>query len=297
MRRVGFVGIGRMGWPMAANLAARGFDLALADMDAPRVQRFAAEQGGRAAADAADAARGAEALVTILPTSREVALVAEAVAGALPAGALLVDMTSGNPARTREIAARLAAHGIRMVDCPVSGGVARAKTGDLAIMAGGAAADLDAAEPLLRAMGSSIHRCGGIGAGQAMKALNNLVSAGGLLIAVEALLIGRKFGLDTDAMVEVLNASTGMNNATQKKLRQFVLSRRFDSGFGIGLMAKDLTIALDVGREGGVPTPFAALCREMWAAGAAQLGGGEDHTAIAKLCEALAGEVLTGGNG
>jgi 3-hydroxyisobutyrate dehydrogenase len=88
-----------------------------------------------------------------------------------------------------------------------------------------------------------------------------------------------------------------MNNATQKKLRQYVLSRRFDSGFHIGLMAKDLTIALDVGREGDVPAPFAALCRELWAAGAAQLGAGEDHTAIAKLCEALAGEVLTGGNG
>jgi 3-hydroxyisobutyrate dehydrogenase len=297
MARLGFVGIGNMGWPMAANLVRAGHTLAVSDLSAERAARFAAEHGARAAADAADAAEGAEVLVAILPTSREVAAVADDVAGVLPAGALFIDMTSGNPARTREIAARLAGRGIRMVDCPVSGGVPRARTGELAIRAGGTAADLDAAEPILRAMGKSIHRCGDIGAGQAMKALNNLVSAGGLLIAVEALLIGQKFGLEPGLMVDVLNASTGMNNATQKKLRQYVLSRRFDSGFHIGLMAKDLTIALDVGREGGVPAPFAALCRELWAAGAAQLGAGEDHTAIAKLCEALAGEVLTGGNG
>jgi 3-hydroxyisobutyrate dehydrogenase len=297
MARLGFVGIGNMGWPMAANLVRAGHEVAVSDLSAERVTSFAGEHNARGASDPADAARGAETLVTILPTSREVASVAEAVEAVLPPGALFVDMTSGNPARTREIAARLARRGIRMVDCPVSGGVPRAKTGELAIMAGGADADLDAAEPILRAMGSSIHRCGGVGAGQAMKALNNLVSAGGLLIAVEALLIGQKFGLEPGLMVDVLNASTGMNNATQKKLRQYVLSRRFDSGFHIGLMAKDLTIALDVGREGGVPAPFSALCRELWAAGAAQLGGGEDHTAIAKLCEALAGEVLTGGNG
>jgi 3-hydroxyisobutyrate dehydrogenase len=296
MARLGFVGIGNMGWPMAANLVRAGHEVAVSDLSAERAARFAAEVGGRAAAGPADAAAGAEALITILPTSREVAEVAEAAIGALPTGALFVDMTSGNPSRTREIAERLAAGGVRMVDCPVSGGVPRAKTGELAIMAGGAEADLDAAEPLLRAMGTSIHRCGPIGAGQAMKALNNLVSAGGFLIGIEALLIGQKFGLDPALMVDVLNASTGMNNSTQKKFRQFVLSRRFDSGFGLGLMAKDLSIALEVGKEGGVPTPFAALCRELWAAAAAQLGSGEDHTAVAKLSERLADQVLAGGN-
>lgn len=297
MARLGFVGLGNMGWPMAANLVRAGHEVAVHDLAPGRAARFAEEIGGRAAASAAEAAAGAEALITILPTSREVAEVAEAAAAALAAGALFIDMTSGNPARTREIAARLAARGVRLVDCPVSGGVPRAKTAELAIMAGGAAADLDAAEPILRAMGSSIHRCGPVGAGQAMKALNNLCSAGGFLIAIEALLIGRRFGLDPGVMVDVLNASTGMNNATQKKLRQYVLSRRFDSGFHLGLMAKDLTIALEVGREGGVATPFAALCRELWAAAAAELGHGADHTAMARLCERLAGEVLSEGQG
>lgn len=297
MARIAFAGIGNMGWPMAANLIKAGHDVVVSDLSAERVSRFVSEVGGSGAASAAEAASGAEALVTILPTSREVAVVAGQVADFLPNGALFIDMTSGNPTRTREIAEMLAPRGIRMVDCPVSGGVPRARTGELAIMAGGSDADLDAAEPILRAMGTSIHRCGAIGAGQAMKALNNLVSAGGFLIGIEALLIGQKFGLEPGLMVDVLNASTGMNNSTQKKFRQFVLSRRFDSGFGLDLMVKDLSIALEVGKEAGVPTPLSALTREMWAAAAKSLGAGEDHTAVAKLSENLSGQTLTGGNG
>lgn len=296
MARIAFAGIGNMGWPMAANLIKAGHDVVVSDLSAERVARFVSEVGGHGAASAAEAASGADALVTILPTSREVAVVAGQVADFLPNGALFIDMTSGNPTRTREIAESLAPRGIRMVDCPVSGGVPRAKTGELAIMAGGSDTDLDAAEPILRAMGTSIHRCGAIGAGQAMKALNNLVSAGGFLIGIEALLIGQKFGLEPGLMVDVLNASTGMNNSTQKKFRQFVLSRRFDSGFGLDLMVKDLSIALEVGKEAGVPTPLSALTREMWAAAAKSLGAGEDHTAVAKLSENLSGQVLTGGN-
>lgn len=295
IRRIGFIGVGNMGWPMAANLLKAGFDVAVCDAAPGRAAQFAKEIGGHAAADPAEAAQGADAVITILPTSKQVAEVAEQMQGALSAGALLIDMTSGQPGKTREIAAMLAPGGVAMVDCPVSGGVPRAKTGELAIMAGGEAADLDRAEPVLRAMGTSIHRCGGIGAGQAMKALNNLVSAGGFLIGIEALLIGQRFGLDPALMVDVLNASTGMNNSTQKKFKQFVLSRRFDSGFSLDLMVKDLSIALEVARETATPTPFAALCRELSASCQALLGPGQDHTALAQLSERLAGEIL-GGN-
>jgi 3-hydroxyisobutyrate dehydrogenase len=122
-----------------------------------------------------------------------------------------------------------------------------------------------------------------------MKALNNLVSAGGFLIGVEALLIGSKFGIDPDTMVDILNVSTGTNNSTQKKFKPFVLSRKFDSGFALSLMVKDLSIALDVARENGVNTPFASLCRELWASASAILGPQADHTAVALLSEALAG--------
>lgn len=296
IRRIGFVGIGNMGWPMAANLVKAGFDVAVCDVAPGRAAQFAAEVGGRAAASAAEVARDADCVITIVPTSVQVAEAVAAMGDALAPGALLVDMTSGQPGKTKEIAASLAQRGVAMVDCPVSGGVPRARTGELAIMAGGADADLDRAEPVLRAMGTSIHRCGPIGAGQAMKALNNLVSAGGFLIGIEALLIGQKFGLDAQKMVDVLNASTGMNNSTQKKFAQYVLSRRFDAGFTLDLMVKDLSIALEVGRETATPTPFAALCREMWASALAALGPGQDHTAMAKLSEQLAGNTILGGN-
>ncbi len=290
--RVGFVGLGAMGWPMAARLVGAGYGVAVADAAPGRAESFAREVGGAACASAADAARGAGFLVTILPTSRQVETVLTEARPSLARGTLVIEMTSGQPAATRRLAEALAADGIGMVDAPVSGGVPRARDGTLAIMAGGEAAELDRAEPLLRAMGTTIHRVGAVGAGQAMKALNNLVSAGGFLIAVEALLIGQRFGLDPALMVDVLNASTGMNNSTQKKLRQQVLSRAFDAGFGLDLMVKDLSIALEVGRDMGTPTPFAALCREMWASAAAMLGPGQDHTAMARLSEQLAGDEL-----
>lgn len=300
LRRLGFIGIGNMGWPMAANLLKAGFEVAVADARPGRAAQFAREIGGRAAHDAADAARGAEAVITILPTSAEVAEVMAAIKPALTPGALVIEMSSGAPGVTKKLAEELGG-GVALIDCPVSGGVPRARSGELAILAGGAAADLDRAGPVLRAMGTSIHHCGAVGAGQAMKALNNLVSAGGFLIGVEALLIGRKFGLDPALMVDVLNASTGMNNSTQKKFKQFVLSRRFDAGFGLDLMAKDLSIALEVGRASGTATPFAALCREIWASAAAVLGPGQDHTALARFSEQLAGASLgvpeTGGEG
>ena len=287
-----FAGLGAMGWPMAARLVAAGHDLIGLDVQPGRAARFAAEVGGSAAAGPAEAAGRASVVVTMLPSSREVEAVLDAMRPALAPGTLVLEMTSGQPSVTRRLAQALAADGVTLVDAPVSGGVPRAKDGTLAIMAGGDAAALDRAEPVLLAMGTTIHRVGGVGAGQAMKALNNLASAGGFLIGIEALLIGQRFGLDPAAMVDVLNASTGMSNSSQKKFKQFVLSRRFDAGFGLDLMAKDLSIALEIGRDGGVPTPFAALCREMWAAAAAMLGPGQDHTALAKLSERLAGQEL-----
>ncbi len=288
--RIAFIGIGNMGWPMAANLVKAGFDVSVTDAVPGRADTFVQEVGGKAGPRS-----DAEVVITILPTSKHVASVLTEMAPSLAAGTLVIDMTSGLPNVTRDLATTLAEKGVAMVDCPVSGGVPAARTGELAIMAGGEAEALDRADPVLRAMGTTIHRCGPIGAGQAMKALNNLASAGGFLIGIEALLIGQRFGLDPALMVDVLNASTGMSNSTQKKFKQFVLSRQFNSGFGLDLMAKDLSIALEVGRETGTPTPFAALCRELWSSAAVLLGPGQDHTAVARFSEQLAGATL-GGN-
>ena len=290
---VGFIGIGNMGWPMAARLIAAGFLVQVADTRPERAEGFVDQVGGTAADSLRALAETSELVVTMLPTSAAVSAVLDEILPHLRHGALLIDMTSGEPAATRVLAARVSAAGGVMVDAPVSGGVERARTGQLAIMAGGDDADIERARPVLEAIGSSLLRTGGVGTAHAMKALNNLASAGSFLIGVEALLIGQRFGLDPGLMVDVLNASTGMSNSSQKKFRQFVLSRRFDSGFGLDLMVKDLGIALGVARDTGTAAPFAALCRELSAAAAAMLGPGADHTELAKLSERLAGSELS----
>ena len=290
---IGFVGIGNMGWPMAANLVRRGLAVWVYDAVPSRTQNFVQHEGGAAAASLRDLAQRSEVIITMLPNSALVARVLEEgddnLFSGLRPGTVLIEMSSGAPSITKRLAEQVAASGGNLVDAPVSGGVPRARSGELAIMVGGEGAAIDRVLPVLQAMGTSVLRTGQVGSAHAMKALNNLVSAGGFLIGVEALLIGQRFGLDPAVMVDVLNASTGMNNSTQKKFKQFVLSRSFDSGFGLDLMVKDLSIALEVGREGGVATPFAALCRELWASAAAVLGQGADHTAMARFSEMLAG--------
>lgn len=292
MQKVAFIGIGNMGWPMAACLVREGFQVRVFDAVPGRGDAFAREVGGEAAQSAGDIADGVEILVTMLPTSLHVEQALAAAEGSIGSGSLVVEMSSGQPSATRALASRLATRGVSMVDAPVSGGVERARTGSLAILAGGDPEALERARPVLEAMGSSIHRIGDIGAGQAMKALNNLVSAGGFLVGIEALVIGKSFGLDPELMVDALNSSTGMNNSTKNKFRQFVLSGKFDSGFGLDLMVKDLAIALDVGAAGGTGTPFSALCLELARATAALLGPGRDHTEFARLCERLSGVQL-----
>jgi 3-hydroxyisobutyrate dehydrogenase len=289
LRKIAFIGIGNMGWPMAACLVRQGYDVRVFDAVPGRSEAFAREVGGEAGQSPVDIAAGADVVVTMLPTSGHVERALAATEGSIAPGSLVIEMSSGLPSVTRTLAERLAARGVAMIDAPVSGGVERARAGTLAILAGGDPDALERARPVLGAMGSSIHRIGDIGAGQAMKALNNLVSAGGFLIGIEALVIGQSFGLDPAVMVDALNSSTGMNNSTKNKFKQYVLSRSFDSGFGLDLMVKDLAIALDVGAAGGTVTPFSALCLELAKEAAAMLGPGHDHTQFALLSEQLAG--------
>lgn len=293
---IGFIGLGSMGWPMASLIHKAGYPLHVIDASAERTQAFAKEIGGTAAASNRALAQACDIIVTILPTSAIVEAVLNGPDGVLAGmrpGTIVIDMTSGVPTITRALAEQVAKAQGSLVDAPVSGGVPRAKTGELAIMFGGSADLLERVRPVLACMGTSITHTGDVGSAHAMKALNNLVSAGGFLIGVEALLIGKRFGLDPAAMVDVLNSSTGMNNSTQKKFKQFVLSGKYNAGFGLDLMVKDLSIALGIGKDTNTPTPFASLCREMWAASAAMLGPGQDHTAVAKLSEKLAGTSLS----
>jgi len=238
-------------------------------------------------------------VVTMLPTSVIVEQVLTSgddnVFAGMKPGTVVIDMTSGVPSMTQRLAERVAELGGVLIDAPESGGVPRAKTGELAIMVGGDSAAIDKAMPVLSAMGTSVLRTGGVGSGQAMKALNNLVSTGGFLIGIEALLIGQRFGLDPGVMTDVLNAATGMNNSTQKKFRQFVLSRKFNAGFSMGLLAKDLSIALQVARETGTASPLSALVRDFVVSAEAKLGPNADHTEMARLSELLAGSELSTG--
>ena len=293
---IGFIGLGSMGWPMASLLHKAGYPLQVIDASAERAQKFAKEIGGTVASSNRALAQTADIIVTILPTSAIVDAVLngpDGVIAGLRPDTIVVEMSSGVPTITRTLAEQVAAVDAHLVDAPVSGGVPRAKTAELAIMFGGSQALLERVRPVLNTMGNAIQHTGDVGSAHAMKALNNLVSAGGFLIGIEALLIGKRFGLDPDKMVDVLNASTGMNNSTQKKFKQFVLSGKYNSGFGLDLMVKDLSIALGIAKDTGTPAPFSSLCRELSAACAQMLGPGQDHTALAKLSERLAGTELS----
>jgi len=284
-QRIGFVGLGNMGRPMAERLLAAGFALALADRDPARLAAFA----GRAEAPATLAAlgRSAEIVIVMLPDGAAVRQVAlgpgDCIADGLAPGSILLDMSSSSPVGTRALGAELAARGIALVDAPVSGGVKRAEDGSLAIMAGGEAAAIERCRPVFAAMGKQIFLAGSLGCGHAMKALNNYVSAAGLVAASEALAIGRRFGLEPARMVEILNASTGRNNSTENKLAQQVLSGSFASGFALGLMAKDLRTAFELATATDTPVPLAAACVALWSAAEERLPAGADHTEIARI--------------
>ena len=293
--RVFFIGVGAMGAPMAACLLRAGFDVTVFDTSLQRKDNFVAQYGGQAAASINDDVHRFDMVVMILPNSavvEDVLFGAQGIAPALKSGCVVIDMTSGVPAKSIQFNQILSKSGIVFIDVPVSGAVPRAVSGDLTIMVGAQDDEIASVIPLLNAMGT-ITRCGPVGSGDAMKALNNLVSCGGYLIGIEALLIGARFGLEPEKMLEVLNSSTGMNNSTQKKFGQYVLSRKFDSGFPIHMMLKDLNNATDLGHQLGVVTPFAQLCRDLWASASTMLGPEVDHTAIAWMSEAMAGSRIS----
>ncbi len=285
---VGFIGVGTMGQPMARCLDAAGFALVVYDIDRAAADAFANEIGATVAPTPKDAAEAAGVVVTMLPSGadvRAVALGMDGLADGFARGSIVIDMSSSEPSGTEALAADLAGRGIDMIDAPVSGGRAKAVDGTLTLIVGGDDAVIDRCQPVLEAMGDAIFRTGRVGSGHAIKALNNLLNAIGLLAGAEALLIGKRFGLDLDIVIDVINASTGLNHATRNKFKQRVFSRPFDSGFGLDLMVKDLDIALGLARETRTPVPFAAQAREIWAAAGLNLGPGQDHTDLVRWLE------------
>jgi 3-hydroxyisobutyrate dehydrogenase len=286
---VTLIGLGNMGVPIGARLVKAGYSVTGYDRSERARQNFNAA-GGRTAMDLASAAACADVVLLLLPDGKIVRDVVTVVSAhlRLDPRTVIADMSSSDPVGTRELGTELIAAGFEFVDAPVSGGVKRALNGTLAIMAGGAAATIDRLQPLFEALGTAIFRTGALGSGHAMKALNNYVSAAGLIATVEALRIGRSFGLDPSLMTDILNASTGRNNTTEVKLRQFILSQSFDSGFPLRLMAKDVRTADDMAHALGLATPFAELCARIWEAAARELGEAADHTEVIRYMERLA---------
>jgi 3-hydroxyisobutyrate dehydrogenase len=283
IKTIGFIGIGNMGRPMAANLVKGGYDVIVYDLDAKRARETAAGIGATAAATLSEMGKQADAVITMLPTGKEVrACLFEAEGGALannlPKGALVIDMSSSDPVGSRATHADLAKRGLAFVDAPVSGGVPRATDGSLAIMIGGDAAAVEAAKPVLSTMGARLFAVGGPGNGHAMKALNNVVAGTAFIAVSEALLVGQKFGLDPATMVDVMNASSGKSFNTEHVAKQHVVSRQFASGFSLGLFAKDVGIAADLANAIGVDSPLLGTTTSLLREARDQVGSEKDHT-------------------
>lgn len=280
---VGFIGLGMMGTPMTRRLAQAGHALFLHDADGDRAR--ALREALQARELTPETAAGLDVLVTMLPNSAivEDVLLGEGWADALPAGATVIDMSSSEPVRSRALGATLARKGLGYLDAPVSGGVKRAVDGSLAILVGGDAALLARRRPVLEAMGQSILHIGGAGSGHAAKALNNFVSAAGLMATVEALHVAERFGIAPEVMTDVLNASTGRSNTSENKVKPFMLSGSFASGFSLKLMDKDLGIAGALAESVGYPLAFGRHCIATWHAVADEVDAATDHTAMYRL--------------
>jgi len=287
--RFGYVGIGNMGGPMAANLARSGNEVIIGDLNKAAVDAFTAEhETARPANGLAAVGQDADAVFTCLPNGkivREAILGDGGVAEGMAEGSVLVDMSSSAPGGTIELGKELAERGIRMVDAPVSGGVPRAIEGTIAIMVGGEKEDIEKVRPALETMGGQIFETGGLGSAHAMKSINNVLSATNLVVAIEALTVGKKFGLDPDNMVDILNFSSGKNSATEGKLKQYILSRNFASGFAMDLMLKDVRTALDLADDMKVPWMIGSAVHEMIRAARNNLTDNADYAEIGRWIE------------
>lgn len=283
--KIAVIGLGNMGRPMAACVARAGYSVVGFDtFEAARAKH--AETGGTSAATAKEAVTDAAAVITLLPDGKIVRAAVEGFKEFLTPGTVVIDMSSSAPMGTRALGEELTAAGFGFIDAPVSGGVKRAIDGTLAIMAGGDGGSIDRVEPVLNAMGKSVFRTGPLGSGHAAKALNNYVSAAGLAAAVEAVAIGGRFGIDPNVLVDVLNASTGRNNSTENKLKQFVIPEKFTSGFALALMAKDIRTADELAHQIGVNAPLADEVAALWDAALEALGPSADHVEIGRYLTA-----------
>jgi 2-hydroxy-3-oxopropionate reductase len=287
MTTVGFIGLGIMGGPMAANLVGAGFEVIGYNRSPAKVERLV-ERGGRGAADVAEAAREADVVATMLPDSPDVrAVLAEVFAHARP-GTLVIDFSTIRPDVAAELAADGGARGFRVLDAPVSGGEQGAIDGTLSIMAGGAPEDFAAAAAVFDAVGATVVHVGPSGAGQTVKAANQLIVAGTLELLAEAIVFLEGHGVDTTAALKVLGGGLAGSAVLQRK-GPAMLARDFTPGFRVELHDKDMGIVTGAAREAGVVIPLGAAVAQLITALRAQGDGGLDHSALLRLVGRLSG--------
>ena len=298
---IGFAGLGVMGRPMASHLATAGHRMTLYDVVPGLAQGVAATLAAadpHVASTPAELAARSDIVITMVPNGTVVEKLVRGDDGLLRGlrpGSLVLDTSSSEPWLTEATGRVLAEAGVAMVDAPVSGAEWGAQAAELVFMCGGAAADLDRVRPLLDVMGKAVFHLGPLGAGHAMKCLNNLVTAINFVAVTEGLAIGKRCGLDPAAMVDVLDQSTGMSWISRTHIRQRVLSRSFDDPFKLALMLKDIGIATQLARSVDVPAPLSALNQELWRAAAADAAPDASVSELARWIERLAHTEITPG--
>ncbi len=295
-RRIGFIGVGRMGLPMASRLIAAGHALVVFDVNEAALAEMRAK-GAEIAPSAPAVGDAAEIVMVSLPRPeivREVALGENGLAGGKSLR-IFVDLSTTGPRMAKSIAADLGKRGIVALDAPVSGGIAGAVKGTLAVMLSGAPAESERVRPLLEPIGRVFQIGPEPGMGQMMKLLNNLLSATAMAASAEAIVLGTKAGLDAQTMIEVINAGSGRNTATLDKFPKSVLPRSFDFGFAMGLMSKDVNLCIAEADALGVPMWIGNAVKQMWLYGLSQGGPDEDFTAIVKHIEEWVGVTVGGG--
>lgn len=285
---IGFVGVGVMGSRMARNLVKAGHSLTIHDADEATTISVARDIGAKAAASPREVAEASEIVITMLPNGqvvRDVVFGENGLASGFGPGSMLLDTSSAEPWIAREIADRLAAQRVDMVDAPVSGAEEGARTATLVFMCGGSDEALARARPLLEVMGKHVFHVGPLGAGHTMKAVNNVTTALSILCTAEALLVGKSYGLNAKAMLDVMNVSTGYSFASQKRFPQDVITRKFEDQFKLSLMLKDMGIAEQLASAHELPIPLLSHGRERWQKAVETLGPGAVTTEIVRYVE------------
>ena len=298
IRKIGFIGVGNMGNPMAAHIVKAGFDVMVYDINPEASAKFVEQHGGKIATSLQAIGHHAEVVITMLPTDkivRDAILGEQGVASTLAQDSIVMDMSTSNPVATQALSAAVQARGINMVDAPVMGGVVFARDATLDIMVAGDNAAVERVTPVLKSMGRSVTVCGAVGSAHALKALGNYINACAMINVVEAMTIGKKFGLDAKFMSEaLLPMVNGRQHPLEKKVIPHILTRKFNTGMAMGLIAKDIGIVVDTAKALGAYAPLAECTHAQWVKAVEQFGGKLDQTEVAKLWENETGITLRG---